>query len=265
MPPHQQRVSLTEDGRAGASNTAEDVLLHPATKVFWTLDHIDGVSLSCNIDTWLLWKLTDGISHASRTSLLIVELLPIFRVLRCMLPDVRSSASTFCEVNLGGHARTVPVSCMVGDQHAALYAHGYVSPGHLRHRLLPVGTYGQSQSRLPRRPAHYCCLRLRRKSIVGAAIQWLAEGLGILKTASESEALSVDDTGGVYIVPAFADLTVLESIALQTYDSRFSLHPRAAGDSASHAKYDYSRSRHDCSVARGPPRIPPLGGRDSRF
>ncbi|KAH0472376.1 MAG: hypothetical protein KVP17_000086 [Porospora cf. gigantea B] len=260
------------------------LLLDPyfsATKVCWILDHVEGARLRAErgellmgtIDTWLLWKLTDGGEHltdftnASRTSLFNIdtldwdlELLRIFRVPRCMLPDVRSSASTFCEVNLGGRSRAVPVSCMVGDQQAALYAHGCVSPG------LAKSTFGTGCFLL----AHTGSLRVDSRDgllttiacdsegspsyalegsvfIAGAAIQWLTEELGILKTASESEALarSVDDSGGICVVPAFAGLgaphwkplargavfgvnqnttkahivrAVLESIALQTYD-----------------------------------------------
>ena len=212
-----------------------------AGKIKWILDHVDGARaraergelLFGTVDTWLLWKLTDGRVHvtdrtnACRTMLYNIntcrwdeELCRLFDIPMSMLPEVRSSSEIYGEMNLMG-AR-VPLCGIAGDQQAALYGQGCLKEGDMkitygtgcfllantghkpvfsRHGLLTtVAATGRDM------PVQYA---LEGSVFVGGAvIQWLRDELRFIKDSADSEYFSrkVKDSGGVYIVPAFAGL-----------------------------------------------------------
>jgi glycerol kinase len=207
-----------------------------ATKIQWFLENLPGIReraeqgeiIFCNIDTWLLWKLTNGrvhatdFSNASRTMLFNIktmdwddELLRLFNIPRAMLPDVYPSINTF------GHTEDgLPIAGIAGDQQAALFGQLCYRPGMTKvtygtgafvlmntgnkaitagHSLLTTlacGLDGKAEYALE-----------GSVFIAGAAIQWLQD-LGLIKEAAESEqlAMEIKDTGGVYLVPAFVGL-----------------------------------------------------------
>ena len=210
-----------------------------ATKIKWILDNVNsarekaerGELLFGTVDTWLLWKLsgvhvTDR-TNASRTMLYNIntlewdsELCELFGIPMSMLPEVRSSSEIYGEMNLMG--ATVPVCGIAGDQQAALYGQGCLSAGDLKITygtgcfLLantgekPVfsrsGLVTTIAATCENEPVQYA---LEGSVFVGGAvIQWLRDELRFIKDAADSEyfARKVSDSGGVYIVPAFAGL-----------------------------------------------------------
>jgi glycerol kinase len=207
-----------------------------ATKIEWLLDNLPGIRvraergevLFCNVDAWLLWKLTDGrvhatdFSNASRTMLFNIntldwdgELLRLFDIPRSMLPDVYPS------INIFGHTRDgIPIAGVAGDQQAALFGQACYQPGVTK---VTYGTGAFVLMNIGKKPvaAGHGLLTtvacgLDRKAdyalegsvfVAGAAIQWLQD-LGLIKEAGESEqlAMAIRDTDGVYLVPAFVGL-----------------------------------------------------------
>ena len=220
------------------------LLLDPyfaATKIAWLLDNASGARARAQagelafgtVDTWLLWKLTGGRSHAtdatnaSRTLLFDIhrqewddELLALFDIPRAMLPSVRDSAADFGETDPAILGTALPVEGIAGDQHAAVVGQGCFRPGMIK------STYGTgcfalmntgeeavpSRNRLLTTTAY----RINGKPtyalegaifIAGAAIQWLRDELGIIAHASQSEGLANDaEAEGLYMVPAFTGL-----------------------------------------------------------
>jgi glycerol kinase len=190
--------------------------------------------LACGtVDSWLVWRLTAGRLHAtdetnaSRTMLLDLEqrtwddeLLSLFGVDRALLPQIVASSGIVGEGELLG--ASVPIAGLAGDQQAALFGQGCVSPGQAK------ATYGTGSFVLvnvgpvvPVAPAGLLATAAARSHVsppayalegavlvAGAALQWLRDGLGVLATAAESEqlALSVDSSGGVVFVPALTGL-----------------------------------------------------------
>jgi glycerol kinase len=213
------------------------------TKIAWLLDAVPGARARAErgelafgtVDTWLLWKLTSGRVHAtdatnaSRTLCFGLErgdwdheMLGILGVPRRMLPEVRPSAGLFGDTaRLGWLPAGVPITGIAGDQHAALFGQTCFDPGAAKNTFgtgcfLLLNT-GQRLVRSTRGLVTTIAWRIGATTtyalegsvfIAGAAIQWLRDGLGIIRTASETEALarSVRDTGGVYFVPAFVGL-----------------------------------------------------------
>jgi glycerol kinase len=214
-----------------------------ATKLAWILEHVPGARERAEagrlafgtVDSWLLWKLTGGgvhvtdVSNASRTMLLGLEslawdeeLLRVFRVPRSMLPDVRPSSEVYARAHAGVEfLRGVPVAAIAGDQQAALFGQLCLSPG------LAKNTYGTGCFLLQNTGAAPVASRNRLLSTVawtvggrtayalegsvfvgGAVVQWIRDGLGLIRESHEIEALaaSVPDSGGVFLVPAFAGL-----------------------------------------------------------
>ncbi len=213
------------------------------TKIRWLLDEVPGARARAErgelafgtVDAWLLWKLTGGRVHAtdatnaSRTLCLGLrtgdwddELLAILHVPRALLPAVAPSSGVLGQtVELGWLPAGVPIAGMAGDQHAALFGQACHAPGAAKN------TYGTgcfvllNTGRAPVVSSHGLVTTIAWRIggettyalegsvfVAGAAIQWLRDGLGILRDAAESEALarSVPDTGGVYFVPAFVGL-----------------------------------------------------------
>jgi glycerol kinase len=212
------------------------------SKIQWILTHVpdaerkarDGELLFGNVDSWLIWKLTNGAVHvtdysnASRTMLMNLstgewdhELLDTFGVPPAMLPRIVPSSSivgTAAAEHLGAE---IQIAGIAGDQQSALFGQACFRPG------LSKNTYGTGCFALmhtgSRQPVSQNKLLATRAAstdarpqfaiegsifIAGAAIQWLRDKLGIIKTATESGELaaSVPDTGGVYFVPAFVGL-----------------------------------------------------------
>jgi glycerol kinase len=212
------------------------------TKLRWILDHVDGARRRAEagdlcfgtVDSWLVWKLTAGhlhvtdASNASRTLLFNIhsgdwddKLLGLLSVPRSMLPRVVASSGVVGETATELFGAAIPVAGIAGDQQAALFGQRCVVPGMVKN------TYGTGCFMLMHTgeravDSHKGLLttvawRLGERRefalegsvfIAGAAVQWLRDGLGIIKASSEVDALaaSVPDNGGVYLVPAFAGL-----------------------------------------------------------
>lgn len=212
------------------------------TKVAWMLDNVPGLReraergeiLFGTVDTWLLWGLTSGhvhatdYSNASRTLLFNIhtlawddEILARLHIPRALLPAVRPSSEVYGNTDERIFGAAIPVAGDAGDQQAATFGQACFSPG------MAKNTYGTgsflllntgekpvpSQSGLLTTigwgvggKITYCLEG--SIFITGAAIQWLRDGLGIVTSAGETEAIarSVGDTGGVYLVPAFVGL-----------------------------------------------------------
>lgn len=210
------------------------------TKVKWILDNVDGARVRAEagklafgtIDCFLLWRLTDGAVHATditnacRTLMYNIttqdwddELLGLLDIPRSMLPEVKDNSTEFGRTMLLG--APVPVTGMAGDQQAALVGQACFEPGMVKSTygtgcfaLMNIGeTFKPSKNRLLTTVAYRLdgkiCYALEGSIFVaGAAIQWLRDGLGILKSAAETEAIatSVESNNGVYLVPAFTGL-----------------------------------------------------------
>ena len=211
-----------------------------ATKIKWMLDNVPGARdraengelLFGTVDTWLIWKLSGGKIHvtdrtnAARTMLYDIHtlrwderILEILQIPKCMLPEVRSSSEIYGNVNILG--AEIPVSGIAGDQQAALFGQKCFCEGDIKNTygtgcflLMNTGaTAFESKNGLITTIAadagDNICYALEGSVFVGGAvIQWLRDELGLIASAAESEkaALSVPDSAGVYIVPAFAGL-----------------------------------------------------------
>ena len=214
-----------------------------ATKVRWLLDNVPygqsraeaGELLFGTVDSWLLWNLTNGLTHAtdvtnaSRTMLFDTGALSWDRGLMdaldvppCMMPEVKPSCGVFAHAggNMFG-GQSIPIAGVAGDQHAALFGQACFEPG------MAKNTYGtgsfvlmntgasrvRSDNGLITTPAWALgdgVAYALEGSIfsTGATVQWLRDGLGIISDAAETGPLaaSVEDNGGVYLVPAFTGL-----------------------------------------------------------
>ncbi|MFG6464392.1 glycerol kinase GlpK [Roseateles sp. DXS20W] len=209
-----------------------------ATKLRWLLDHVDGARARAErgelafgtVDSWLLWKLTDGqvhatdASNASRTLLFDIhrgdwsdELLGIFGIPRALLPEVRPSAGAFGTAAEFG----APIAGIAGDQQAALFGQAALAPGQAKNTygtgcflLMHTGAQARSSAHglITTRAAQVGAVpqfALEGSVFVGGAVvQWLRDGLGLIRSSAEVQALaeSVPDSGGVTLVPAFAGL-----------------------------------------------------------
>ncbi|HEX5101167.1 MAG TPA: glycerol kinase GlpK [Polyangiaceae bacterium] len=209
------------------------------SKVRWLLDNVSGARDRAErgelafgtIDSWLVWKLTGGARHvidatnASRTMLCNLrgewddELLGILGVPRALLPEVRSSSEVYGETTLLGGP--IEIAGIAGDQQAALFGQNCFERGMAKNTygtgcfmLMHIGTEPQiSRHKLLTTIAWRLGGRTEYALegsvfIGGAVVQWLRDGLGIIKTSADVETLaaSVPSSGGVYLVPAFAGL-----------------------------------------------------------
>ena len=213
-----------------------------ATKIEWLLQHVKGLRQRAKtgdvvfgtIDTWLIFKLTGGktfatdYTNASRTMLYDIgkrvwdrDLLKLFGVPRDALPEVRNSSGDFGVAGAEHFGTEIPISGVAGDQQAALFGQGCWKPGQAKNTygtgaflLLNTGKKRANSKRgllttLACGPKGEPVYALEGSVfIAGAAMQWLRDGLGLIAKAAESEPLarSVDDTAGVYFVPAFVGL-----------------------------------------------------------
>jgi glycerol kinase len=210
------------------------------TKVAWILDNVPRVRERAErgelafgtVDSWLIWKLTEGQVHvtdetnASRTMLFDIharrwdeELLKALNVPRSMLPAVKSSSEVYGQTT--GSIAGVPIAGIAGDQQSALFGQMCHKPGMVKNTygtgcflLMNTGTEA-----VPSNNKLLTTVAWRRNDqteyalegsvfIAGAVVQWLRDGLKLIRTSAEVEALAaeVPDNGGVYLVPAFAGL-----------------------------------------------------------
>jgi glycerol kinase len=236
---------LRSAGREPMIHSKTGLLLDPyfsATKFAWILDHVDGArklaeagKLACGtVDSWLIYRLTGGkvhvtdASNASRTLLMNIhsgqwdnELLECLRVPRQMLPEIRSSSDVYGDVQSISEFAGVPIAGAAGDQQAALFGQACFEPGLAKNTygtgcfmLMNTGTKPvDSKNRLLTTVAWNVGDKLvyaleGAVFIGGAVVSWLRDGLGIIKSSAEVEALarSVPDSGGLVLVPAFAGL-----------------------------------------------------------
>jgi len=235
---------LRSEGRNERVHALTGLVLDPyfsATKLEWLLRDSalrrraeSGELAFGTVDSWLIARLTGGRVHvtdhtnASRTLLYSLErrafdteLLQLFNVPAAVLPDIVPSSGVVAESDAGVFGRPIPIAGIAGDQQAALFGQGCVRPGAAKNTY---GTGAFLLSHTGSRPAWSSHGLLTTAAcgprgepafalegsvlVAGAAIQWLRDGLGIIVSASECEAIarSVSDTGGVYFVPAFAGL-----------------------------------------------------------
>jgi glycerol kinase len=213
-----------------------------ASKVRWILDNVQGARQKAEagrlafgtVDAWLVWKFTRGrvhatdISNAGRTMLFNIreqqwdtELLRIFDIPQSMLPEVKQSADLFGETDHSLFSDSISLAGIAGDQHAALFGQMCLDRGMVKNTygtgcfmLMNIGDHFiESRNNLLTTVAWKINGRIQYAFegsifIAGAVVQWLRDGLGIIRNSSDVEplALSVPDTGGVYFVPAFAGL-----------------------------------------------------------
>lgn len=215
------------------------------TKVKWLLDNVPGARTKAKagkicfgtIDSWLIWKLTGGRSHAidmtnaSRTLLFNIrkktwdaEILKILNIPKSLLPKAQNSGSVFGMTKAGmipGLPEGIPITGVMGDQQAALYGHGCYGPGEIKNtygtgsflvfntgkKLIysKEGLLTTISSDVKGRPIYALEGAI---FITGAAVRWLKDGLKVIKRAGDTEKLirGIKGSGGVYFVPAFTGL-----------------------------------------------------------
>ena len=213
-----------------------------ATKIKWILDNVPGARkraekgklLFGTVDTWLIWRLTRGevhvtdVSNASRTMLFNIntlewdqELLDLFGIPRSMMPEVKSSSEVYGHTKTTIFAHKVPISGIAGDQQAALFGQMCTEPGMVKNTygtgcfLLmnsgekPILSKNNLITTIAWKIGDKVNYALEGSIFVGGSVvQWLRDGLHVINSSSEVEALAsqVPDTGGVYFVPALTGL-----------------------------------------------------------
>lgn len=236
---------LKSDGLEETFRQKTGLLLDPyfaGTKIRWILDHVEGVRGRAErgelafgtIDSWLVWNLTRGschvtdVSNASRTLLFDIEqmrwdreLLEILQIPASLLPDVAQSSEVYGDVTDPPGMSGVPIAGMAGDQQSALFGQACHADGMVKN------TYGTGcfllmntgQRAVPSKNNLLTTIAWKVGDVVeyalegsvfigGAVVQWLRDGLGLISSSEEVEALAseVEDSGGIYLVPAFAGL-----------------------------------------------------------
>lgn len=212
------------------------------TKIKWILDNVEGAREKAEkgklcfgtVDSWLVWKFTRGqvhatdVTNASRTMIFNIhkmewdkELLELLNIPAAMLPEVKQSSEIYAETTTTLFSTKIPIAGIAGDQQSALFGQMCIEEG------MAKNTYGTGCFMLmntgdkPVKSKNNLITTIAWKIngkttyalegsvfVGGAAIQWLRDGLGIIKTAAESEekAASIEDNGGVYFVPALTGL-----------------------------------------------------------
>ena len=235
---------LRDQGWAERVRAKTGLVIDPyfsATKLAWILDHVPeararaagGELAFGTVDSWLAWKLSGGALHvtdasnASRTMLYNIhthrwdeELLDLFGVPAALLPEVRASSEVYGQCLRSVLGAEIPIAAIAGDQQAALFGQGCHAPGMAKNTygtgcflLLNTGerAYNSGEGLLTTAAATIAGPQYALEGSVfigGAVVQWLRDGLGILKKSADVEKLaaSVPDSAGVYFVPAFAGL-----------------------------------------------------------
>ncbi len=212
------------------------------TKLKWILDNVEGARDKAQkgelcfgtVDSWLLWKLTNGkvhatdVSNASRTLLYNIhelkwdeELLALFGIPGNMLPEVRSSSEVYGHTENILTAKEIPVSGIAGDQQSALFGQMCIHPGMVKNTYgtgcfmlmntgnKPVASRNNLLTTIAWKVNGEVQYALEGSVFIGGAVvQWLRDGLKIIQTSADVEELAskVEDNGGVYLVPAFTGL-----------------------------------------------------------
>ncbi len=258
-----------------------------ASKLKWILDHVDGARHKAEqgelcfgtVDSWLIYNLTNkevhvtDVSNASRTMLCNIhtlkwddDLLNLFDIPKNILPEIKSSAEIYGYARFDNWSKALPISGIAGDQQAALFGQMCIQEGMLKNTYgtgcfmlmntgsKPVSSKNNLLTTVAWKIKDKVTYALEGSVFIGgAAVQWLRDGLNIIKDASEIEdlALQVDESDGVMVVPAFAGLgapywdpnargsihgitrgtskahiarATLEGIALQVYDLAKAMH-----------------------------------------
>ncbi len=216
------------------------------TKIMWVLENVEGAReraeagdlLFGTTDSWVLWNLTGGtdggvhltdVTNASRTLFMDLrtlqwddEVLAAMDIPRAMLPEIRSSSEVYGTVRASSLLRETPIAGILGDQQAATFGQAAFSPGEAKNtygtgNFLIVNT-GEDLVFSDNGLLTTMAYRLGDEkpvyalegaiAVTGSLVQWLRDNLGLVSSASEIEALagSVEDNGGVYVVPAFSGL-----------------------------------------------------------
>ncbi|WP_415668870.1 glycerol kinase GlpK, partial [Vibrio rarus] len=237
---------LKQQGWQEYIKQATGLVLDPyfsASKIKWILDNVPGARVLAEqskllfgtVDTWLMWKLTHGkvhatdYSNASRTMMFNIntmqwdeQILELFGIPKCMLPEVQASSSYFGETCIGeGESLRIAIAGVAGDQQASLFGHRCVDSGQVKNTygtgcflLMNTGqTKVDSQHGLLTTLAcdangQPCYALEGAVFMAGASVQWLRDELRLLNEAKDSEyyANKVDSCDGVYVVPAFTGL-----------------------------------------------------------
>ncbi|WP_158994662.1 glycerol kinase GlpK [Mucilaginibacter sp. L196] len=236
---------LKKDGKEAMVRSKTGLVIDSyfsGTKIKWILDNVKGARDRANagelafgtVDSWLVWKFTRGAVHvtdvtnASRTMLFNIrtqqwddELLAMLDVPKSMLPEVKQSSEIYGETATTIFASKIPIAGIAGDQSAALFGQMCIEKAMVKNTygtgcfmLMNIGDeFIESKNNLLTTIAWKINGKIQYAFegsifIGGAVVQWLRDGLGIIKSSSEVEALalSVPDTQGVYFVPAFAGL-----------------------------------------------------------
>ena len=212
------------------------------TKIKWILDNVPGARKRAemgklrfgNVDSWLIWRLTRGETHvtdvtnASRTMLFNIhtlkwdeDLLKLFDIPMSMLPEVKSSSEVMAHTKTTIFAHEVPIAGVAGDQQAALFGQMCVDPGAIKNTYgtgcfvmlntgeKPVKSENNLLTTVAWKIGDTVNYALEGSIYVGGSVvQWLRDGLGIIKSSGEVEELAstVPDSGGVYFVPALTGL-----------------------------------------------------------
>ncbi|OKS86162.1 glycerol kinase GlpK [Mucilaginibacter polytrichastri] len=212
------------------------------TKIKWILDNVKGARKKAEagelafgtVDSWLVWKFTRGkvhitdITNASRSMLFNIvkqewdqELLDLIGIPKEMLPEVKQSSEVYGETATTIFASKVPIAGIAGDQSAALFGQMCIDKAMVKNTygtgcfmLMNIGDkFIESKNNLLTTVAWKIDGKIQYAFegsifIAGAVVQWLRDGLGVIRKSADVEklALSVEDTGGVYFVPAFAGL-----------------------------------------------------------
>ena len=236
---------LKRDGRTDLIRSKTGLIIDAyfsATKILWILENVPGARKRADegklrfgtVDTWLIWMLTRGevhvtdVTNASRTMLFNIhtlewdkELLNLFGIPESMMPEVKSSSEVYGYTKTTLFAHEVPIAGIAGDQQAALFGQMCTEPGSVKN------TYGtgcfmlMNSGERPIMSSNNLLTTIAWKIgdtvnyalegsifVAGSVVQWLRDGLGIIRSSSEVEALaaSVPDNGGVYFVPALTGL-----------------------------------------------------------
>ena len=236
---------LKRDGRTDLIRSKTGLIIDAyfsATKILWILENVPGARKRADegklrfgtVDTWLIWMLTRGevhvtdVTNASRTMLFNIhtlewdkELLNLFGIPESMMPEVKSSSKVYGYTKTTLFAHEVPIAGIAGDQQAALFGQMCTEPGSVKN------TYGtgcfmlMNSGERPIMSSNNLLTTIAWKIgdtvnyalegsifVAGSVVQWLRDGLGIIRTSAEVETLaaSVPDNGGVYFVPALTGL-----------------------------------------------------------
>ncbi len=236
---------LKKDGRTDLIRSKTGLIIDAyfsATKIHWILENVPGARRKAEegrlrfgtVDTWLIWMLTRGgvhvtdVSNASRTMLFNIhtlewdmELLDLFEIPASLMPEVKSSSEVYGHTKTNFFAHGIPIAGIAGDQQAALFGQMCTEPGSVKN------TYGtgcfllMNSGEKPIMSSNNLLTTVAWKIgdkvnyalegsifVAGSVVQWLRDGLGIIKSSSDVEALArtVPDNGGVYFVPALTGL-----------------------------------------------------------